>query len=391
MSPDGIGCMGDSMKKSMPHKQKRYLLLRSGAVLLAAAGILALPVDWCRLGKTAAVMAAGLQHPSSLCTLLEAQLQTPSSSVQTVVPPAAGNNPPTAFERPGGGEIRPGEPQPPAAALPAYTHISPPGENGTGGKIYEQKMGTGDKLYNGIATTNRSGISVDVKGAVKRPLPFTFAKTADPQVLILHTHTTEQYMTYDSGYYNKEDIRRSQDHKKNVCAVGEAIRLTLEAHGIHAIHDTTVHDDPVYTGSYGRSAATAEKYLKKYPSIRVVLDVHRDSIMKSDKEVIKPTVTVNGKKAAQMMLVMGVVDSKELPHPQCEKNLTLAAHMQKELGKVHEDLMRPLNMVASRYNQHLHPGWMLLETGAEGNTVEEAVYAGQLFGQTLAGVLAPPQ
>lgn len=391
MSPAGIGCTGDSMKKITPHKHKLYPLLRSGAVLLAAAGVLALPVDWCRLGQTAVVMAAGLQRPSALCSLLETQLASPSSSVQTAAPPAAGNDSPTAFERPTGGEIRPAEVLPPAPALPAYTHISPPGQDGSGGKVYEQKIGTGDKLYNGIATTNRSGISVDVKAAVERQLPFTFAKTAEPQVLILHTHTTEQYMTYDSGYYNEADKRRSQDHKKNVCAVGEAIRMTLEAHGIHAIHDTTVHDDPVYTGSYGRSAATAEKYLKKYPSIRVVLDVHRDAIMKGDKGVLKPTVTVNGKKAAQMMLVMGVVDSKELPHPQCEKNLTLAAHMQKELGKVHADLMRPLNMVASRYNQHLNPGWMLVETGAEGNTVEEAVYAGQIFGETLATLLAPPQ
>ena len=205
-------------------------------------------------------------------------------------------------------------------------------------------------------------------------------------MLIVHTHTTESYMTYDAGYCNPSDRARTRDHKKNVCAVGEAVRLTLAEEGIAAIHDTTVHDSPVYSGAYSRSAATARAYLEKYPTIRVVLDLHRDAVMEGDA-VVKPTATVNGRKAAQMMLITGVVSTDALPHPQWQDNLTLSTRLHQALCGVSPDLMRPLNTVASRYNQHLSAGWLLVEMGAEGNTVAEAVYAGQILGRTLATLL----
>lgn len=245
-------------------------------------------------------------------------------------------------------------------------------------------MDTGSSFKYGIATLNRSGTSVDVGEALKQPLTLTFQQTTQPQVLIVHTHTTEGYMTYHSGYYNSDDRHRTQDHTKNVCAVGEAIRLALEAYGIVAIHDTTVHDSPVYSGAYNRSAATAQSYLDRYPSIQVVLDIHRDAVMQGDTTLVKPTALVNGKKAAQMMLITGVVGTTELPHPHWKENLIFSTHLQQALDRVSGDLMRPLNTVASRYNQHLSPGWVLVEVGSEGNTVEEAVTAGQILGQTLA-------
>ena len=91
--------------------------------------------------------------------------------------------------------------------------------------------------------------------------------------------------------------------------------------------------------------------------------------------------------AAQMMMITGVVSTDALPHPHWEQNLTLSAHWQAALDAVSPDLMRPLNTVASRYNQHLSPGWVLVEMGAEGNTIEEAVYSAQILGETLAKLL----
>jgi stage II sporulation protein P len=153
-----------------------------------------------------------------------------------------------------------------------------------------------------------------------------------------------------------------------------------------AIHDTTVHDSPVYSGAYTRSAEVAAKYLEQYPSIQIVLDLHRDSIEEGGA-VIRPTAVVEGKKAAQMMFVTGVVSTEGLPHPHWEQNLTLSARWQAALDAVSPDLMRPLNLTASRYNQHLAPGWVLVEVGAEGNTIEEAVYSAQILGRTLAQLL----
>ena len=126
--------------------------------------------------------------------------------------------------------------------------------------------------------------------------------------------------------------------------------------------------------------------MEKDPSIQVVLDIHRDAVL-DNGAVVKPTATVNGRKAAQMMLITGVVSTDALPHPDWRENLTLSTHLQRALDQVSPDLMRPLNTVASRYNQHLSPGWILVEVGAEGNTVEEAVYSGQILAQTLAKLL----
>jgi len=353
-------------------------------VLVAAVALIA-PVNWGQMGRSAALVAISLRRPEQAVALLEKRLF--AGTVQTVTPPVAfAPEGDSLGERGDTTQVDVPTAAPPAAT-PPITMIAPPGNKGDGGKVVEKKMDTGNTLDTGIATVNRSGKAVDIAAALGQELPFGWAQTKEPQVLILHTHTTEGYMTYDAGYYNSGDRNRTKDHTKNVCAVGEAVRLALEAAGIAAIHDTTVHDNPVYSGAYNRSAATARDYLEKYPTIQVVLDLHRDAVMEGDTTIVKPTATVEGKKAAQMMLITGVVTTDALPHPHWQKNLTFSTHLQQALCGVSPDLMRPLNTVASRYNQHLSPGWVLVEVGSEGNTVEEAVYAGQILGRTLAALL----
>ena len=345
---------------------------------LAVVGVLALPIDWHSLAREAAYLAVGLRQPAAMAAADNRGGDVPA--VQVLSTPAAL----TEGEWPNRADSTQVEiPQPLTA--PAITMIDPPGKQGNGGTIVTKTIASGNRRV-GIATVNRSGKEENIAAALAAKLPVTFTDTKEPQVLILHTHTTEGYLTYDAGYYNAGDRDRTKDHKKNVCAVGEAIKLTLESEGIGAIHDTTVHDSPQYTGAYSRSAATAQEILKKHPTIKVVLDIHRDAVMEGDT-VVKPTATVGGKSAAQMMLITGTVSTDALPHPMWEKNLALSTQLQAALDKVSPDLMRPLNTVASRYNQHLSPGWMLVEVGAEGNTVEEAVYSGQILARTLAALL----
>ena len=351
-------------------------ILRRCAALLCVAAVVGLLTRYG--GQRLALAAAGLRHPEGVFSLWTEQLTTHAEG--------GGSLPPLLF---GGAGDTTAADLPTAVVssveMPPITMTDPPGNKGDGGRLVEKKMNTGDRSK-GIAITNRSGKTVDIAAALSRDVAVTWEKTDAPQVLILHTHTTEGYMTYTADYYNAADRHRTKDHTRNVCAVGETVRATLAAHGINAIHDTTVHDSPVYSGAYTRSAAVAEKYLKEYPSIKVVLDLHRDSVM-DGSVMVRPTATVEGKKAAQMMLITGVVSTDALPHPNWEQNLTLAAHWQAALDAVSPDLMRPLNTVASRYNQHLSPGWVLVEMGAEGNTVEEAVYSARILGETLAKLL----
>lgn len=359
----------------MKRKTIKICVRRCAAFLCVAA--LAAMLTSRGLGQRLALAAAGLRRPAQAVTLLEERLDTDFSAAVPL--------PPTPFE--GSGDTT--APDIPVVAplveTPPITMVTPPANKGDGGKIVERTMNTGDRSK-GVATKNRSGKAVDIAAFLSEPLSLHWDDTKEPQVLILHTHTTEGYMTYAADYYNAADRHRTQDHTRNVCATGEAVRLALAAHGIVAIHDTTLHDSPVYSGAYSRSAETAKAYLEKYPTIRVVLDLHRDAVTEGEA-VVRPVATVEGKRAAQMMIITGVVSTDGLPHPNWEQNLTLAAHWQAALDGVSPDLMRPLNLTASRYNQHLAPGWLLVEVGTEGNTVEEAVYSAQILGRTLAQLL----
>lgn len=364
--------MGDDMKRKTIQNA-----LRRTAALLA---VCVMGFVLCRggAGQQLAMMAAGLRRPEGVFTLLDQQLSTDT--------PVLGGPQNAPFEGVGDTTIVDlPTAVTPMVEWPTITMAAPPGNKGDGGRLVERTMNTGDR-NKGIAITNRSGKAVDIAAALSNQLSLHWADTDAPQVLILHTHTTEGYMTYEADYFNAADRHRTDDHTRNVCAVGETVRRTLAAYGITAIHDTTIHDSPVYSGAYTRSAAVAKQYLEQYPSIQIVLDLHRDSVM--DGEVmVRPTATVEGKKAAQMMFITGVVSTDALPHPNWEQNLTLSAHWQAALDAVSPDLMRPLNLTASRYNQHLSTGWVLVEMGAEGNTIEDAVYSAQILGRTLAELL----
>ena len=366
-----IHSMGDSMKrKRIKQWGRRCATLLCLPVLVSLFG----PQG---LGRRMALAAVGLRSPQQAVTLLDERLNPEyAGGLPTAPAPFEGLGDTTAPDIPAVA---------PLVETPPITMTKPPENKRDGGRVVEKTMHTGDR-GKGVAITNRSGTAVDIAAALGRELAVGWADTTEPQVLILHTHTTEGYMTYAADYYNAADRHRTTDHSRNVCAVGETVRLTLAAYGIAAIHDTTLHDSPVYAGAYTRSAETAQAYLEQYPTIRVVLDLHRDAVAQGET-LVRPVATVEGKEAAQMMIIAGVVDSDALPHPHWEQNLTLAAHWQAALDAVSPDLMRPLNLTASRYNQHLSPGWLLVEMGAEANTVEQAVYSAQILGRTLAQLL----
>ena len=128
--------------------------------------------------------------------------------------------------------------------------------------------------------------------------------SAEPQVLILHTHATECYQPWEELVFDPAFSARTEDKSQNMCAVGARMAQVLNAAGVNTLHDTTLHDSPSYTESYARSAQTARTYCEKYPSIKVILDVHRDAI-EADGARIKPVCTLDGEPAAQVMIIAG--------------------------------------------------------------------------------------
>ncbi|MBQ8612541.1 MAG: stage II sporulation protein P [Oscillospiraceae bacterium] len=216
-------------------------------------------------------------------------------------------------------------------------------------------------------------------------LPFAAAAdSSSPQVLIMHTHATECYAETD-GWVDPANNGRSTDTALNMAAVGAELAAVLNAAGICTVQDTTLHDYPSYNGSYGRSRATVEKWLQAYPGIRVVLDVHRDAI-ETDGVRIKPTAVIEGRKAAQLMIICGA-DDGTMGMPDFRENLRFAAALQAAVEGDHPGLTRPLLFDYRNYNQQLTTGSLLLEIGGHGNTLEEAKYTARLVGASLAKLL----
>ena len=204
------------------------------------------------------------------------------------------------------------------------------------------------------------------------------------EVLIYHTHTTEAYMDEFTGFYYTDMETRTQNQDANVVAVGEEIKKQLEKAGIGVIHDTQINDT-MYSGSYSRSWEVLQRNLSEYPSIQVTIDVHRDSMTTKDGVKYKPTAQINGRKAAQVMLMAGCdANGGWGDFPNWLENLRFALRVQQKTSEMYPDLIRPLNFGNNKYNMNATTGSILVEVGTEVSTVSESEYSGQLIGEVLA-------
>lgn len=226
--------------------------------------------------------------------------------------------------------------------------------------------------------------SVLIEESKKEP-DFKISLDGSPQVLIMHTHTTESYEPYERENFDTTFNYRTTDPSKNTVMVGDKIAQELEDAGIGVIHDTTIHDYPSYNGSYERSAETVKKILKENPTIKVVLDIHRDALGSSDN-IMQPTVEINGKKAAQIMIISGC-DDGTLDMPDYMKNFHFACHLQQQFSSDYPGFTRPILFDYRKYNQDLTTGSLLIEVGTHGNTLDQVEYSGELIGKSLVKAL----
>lgn len=208
---------------------------------------------------------------------------------------------------------------------------------------------------------------------------------SDPQVLIIHTHTTESYERDSDGYYDTSYSGRSLCPANSVVGVGAVLAQTLADNGISTIHDGTVFDDPIYNYSYSRSRERIEEILKEYPSIKVVLDIHRDGIADGDVR-IAPVAELNGRKAAQIMIICGCDDGTGIL-PDYIHNLRFATYLQNGIEADNEGLTRPMLFDYRFYNQDLTRGSLVIEFGALANDISQVRYSAELAGKSIARLL----
>lgn len=226
----------------------------------------------------------------------------------------------------------------------------------------------------GIVVKNHAGKQFSLDELLQKPLPYHH-DTKNYKVLVVHTHTTESYFPDD----------RSNEETKNMIQVGKAFTQILEENNIPTLHIQTVHDVP-YTTSYKKSLESITAALKEHPSIEVVVDLHRDALYNEQNEKVKPLAHINGVDAAQVMIVTGT-EKGGLPHPDWAENLAFSLKLQNDMLKNYPNLARPVDLRKERFNTHTTKNSIILEVGANGNTIEEAVLGAQFAAQSVANVL----
>lgn len=215
----------------------------------------------------------------------------------------------------------------------------------------------------------------DIPGLLAEPLTWELYGE-EPRVLILHTHSTESY-TRKGEDYEETSSWRTLDEQYNMLSIGDQVARILTERGIPTVQDRELHDYPSYNGSYVDARASIREFLEKYPSIEVILDLHRDA-SGGEGGQMRTLAEVAGDASAQLMVVIGT------NHENYEENLSFGLKLHAVLEEKYQGLMRPLQLRAQRFNQDLSAGALLIEVGAAGNTHPEAVKAAECLAEAVA-------
>lgn len=208
-----------------------------------------------------------------------------------------------------------------------------------------------------------------------------------PLVLIYHTHTTESYMPSKAYSYKPRDSAyHTNDLNFSVAKVGDVLTDELNKFGIPALHNKTIHDVPTYITSYTNSLKTVEQVLKAYPSIKIIIDLHRDApVANPQKSREMTTVKIDGKTYSRIMLVVG--SDKIFPNPHWKDNYRFAVMIHDKLEQLYPGIARDIDLREQRFNQHLSNKAILVEIGSHGNTMEESIESAKVFAKALAEVI----
>ena len=276
---------------------------------------------------------------------------------------------------------------PPAAAnsqtsLPAIPHSRPNSSESVITTVITANPGEGYLEYGDIYIKNNTHYSPDIGKLLDSP----WGKDEAPTVLIIHTHATECYTPTELDSFTVESGDRCYDKNYNIVRVGEELASELRKQGIRVIHDETLFDAESYTGAYTKSNSAVKNWLKKDPSIAVVLDLHRDALNAEGSTRYRIAVESEFGDAAQMLILTGT-DANGTKHPNWQNNLSLALKLQSKLNSLCPGVMRPILLTNSSYDQETTGGSLLIEVGANGNSLSDALVSAKLLALALGDIL----
>ena len=385
----------------MKPAQKEKIRRSWRAFLRFTAVHLILPLFFCALAVLFAAMKK--TSPADVAALAESLLEKRLFAVAGAVPINAGIQvdyyflsselcPPTGTVKPAFGTARYFSPE---------KEKSPANEKPHPKKTYDALPANAKSIIacdlSSDAVINSTGYAVDLAEVRNTPYPVkTGAIGTEPVVLVLHTHATEGYFADETNlsdfapagvetYIPEEDIRyRTDDPERSVVKVGAVFCEELEKRGIPTLHCEVMHDKEDFNTAYTRSAETVQKLLRENPSIRYVIDLHRDSVVRGES-FVKTLASPGGAPTAQVMLVVGTNQLGN--HPNWRQNLAVACAYKDKMDTLSPSLSRSLYLRTARFNQEYLPGCMLLEVGSWANTLEEAESAAVLAARSLADLI----
>lgn len=209
-------------------------------------------------------------------------------------------------------------------------------------------------------------------------------KENKPQILIFHTHGGSEAFV---------DSRKGKKEDSIVGVGGELAQVLSEQYGYQVLHDKTEYDringQIDRNKAYNNALAGVSKTLEKYPSIEVVIDLHRDGVGNK----VNRTTIINGKKTAQAMFFNGLSRNASgniayLKNDNLQGNLAFSLQLKLACMERFQNFAKPVYLKGYRYNMHLKKRFTLIELGNENNTVEEAKNAMAPLAMVIDAVLS---
>lgn len=218
-------------------------------------------------------------------------------------------------------------------------------------------------FYTVDSTTTITGDQLNAEKMLSKDMHLE-KEVEGPQILIYHTHSQEGYADSTTG-----------DLNTTVVGVGEYLTQILqEEYGLNVLHHTGTYDVNDRDHAYSNAEPEIQKLLEENPSIEVVIDLHRDGVAEGTRLVTEQ----NGKQMASIMFFNGLSrttalgDISYLKNPYIDDNLAFSFQMQLKAAEYYPGFARPIYLKGYRYNMHFKPKSLLVEVGAQTNTLEEA-------------------
>lgn len=273
-------------------------------------------------------------------------------------------------------------------SMEASADINNAPQNSPTAEFSLEKLKDFDFLLNNFYTVNFdttiNSERLNVETLLNKDMRLTSDNTV-PQILIYHTHSQEDFIDSIPG-----------DSNTTVVGVGAYLATILrDVYGYNVIHHTGVYD--MVEGkldrnqAYSLAATEIEAILAANPSIEVVIDLHRDGV----REGVHLVTEINGKPTAKFMFLNGLSyttaegDLSRLPNPYIQDNLAFSLQLQLKASAYYPDVVRKIYLRGFRFNQHLSSKSLLVEVGAQTNTLEEEKNAMEPLAEMLHMVLSP--